>query len=84
MSVGSERRTPEFNFYMGSLFLENFDLCLSNQYILVRVIPSFYFCKNVFVPGKSPAKVPPEMLDIFLEELYVVYMVWGGMFHFNF
>jgi hypothetical protein len=32
----------------------------------------------VFVPGKSPAKVQAEILDIFfLGNLYVVYMDWG-------
>jgi hypothetical protein len=28
----------------------------------------------VFVPSKSPVKVQPKILDIFLEELYAVYM----------
>jgi hypothetical protein len=28
----------------------------------------------VFVPGKSPVKVQPEILDIFFGELYIVYV----------
>jgi hypothetical protein len=31
----------------------------------------------VFVPGKSPVKVQPKILDIFLRELYIVYIDWG-------
>jgi hypothetical protein len=47
----------EYCLYMRSLFLvESFDFRPSNQYILVRVIPSFRFVKIVFVPGKSPSK----------------------------
>jgi hypothetical protein len=34
----------------------------SNQYILVRVIQLFPFCKNVFVPSKSPVKVQGHLL----------------------
>jgi hypothetical protein len=46
----------------------------------VRMIPSsFHFSINVFVPGKSPVKVQPEILDsFFLGELRVVYMDWEG------
>jgi hypothetical protein len=28
--------------------------------------------------GESPAKVQPEILDIFLGELHIVYIDWGG------
>jgi hypothetical protein len=39
------------------LLVESFDFRPSNQYILVRVIPScFRFVKIVFVAGKSPVK----------------------------
>jgi hypothetical protein len=32
----------------------------------------------VFVPGKSPVEVQPEILDIlFSRELYIVYLDWG-------
>jgi hypothetical protein len=43
----------------------------------------FLFCKNVFVLGKFPVKVQPEILDVFLGELHVVYMAGGrgGSFH---
>jgi hypothetical protein len=41
------------------LLVESFDLRPSNQYILV-----FPFCGNVFVAGKSPVKVYPQILDI--------------------
>jgi hypothetical protein len=34
----------------------------------------------VFVPGKSRVKVQPEIVDIFLGVLYVVYMDWGARF----
>jgi hypothetical protein len=40
----------------------------------------FPFCENVFVPGKSPIKVQSEMLDIFLGELYTVYMDRGRVY----
>jgi hypothetical protein len=42
----------------------------------VRVIPScLRFAKMyLFVPGKSPIEVQPEILDFFLEELHTVYM----------
>jgi hypothetical protein len=40
------------------MLVESFDFRPSNQYILVRVIPSsFPFSENVFVPSKSPVKV---------------------------
>jgi hypothetical protein len=54
------------------LLVESFDLCPSNQYILVRVIPScFRFAKMCLVQ--------PEILDIFfLGELHIVYMDWGA------
>jgi hypothetical protein len=32
----------------------------------------------VFVPGKSPIKVYPEIFDIFLRELRIVYMDRGA------
>jgi hypothetical protein len=34
------------------------------------------FCENVFVPGKSPVKMQPEILDT----LHVVYMEKGSKF----
>jgi hypothetical protein len=34
----------------------------------------------VFVPGKSPVKVQPEILVIFYLELHVVYMDWWACF----
>jgi hypothetical protein len=53
------------------LLVESFYLCPSNQYILVRVIPS---CENVFVLDKYPVKVWPKILDIIiLGELHVLY-----------
>jgi hypothetical protein len=49
--------------------LESCGLHPSSQYILMRVP----FRENVLVPGKSPVKVQPEILDIFfLVELHVV------------
>jgi hypothetical protein len=63
------------------LLVESFDLCPSNQYILMRMIPScFRFAKMCFVPGKSPVKVQPKILDIFLRELHIVYMYRGARF----
>jgi hypothetical protein len=37
--------------------VESFDLCLSNRYILVRVIPSCFPFAKLFVPDKSSVKV---------------------------
>jgi hypothetical protein len=38
--------------------VESFYLRSSNQYVFVKVTPSFFpVCENVFVPGKSPVKV---------------------------
>jgi hypothetical protein len=35
------------------------------------------FCEYVFVIGKSPVEVQPEMLDIFLlRKVYAVYVKW--------
>jgi hypothetical protein len=59
------------------LLLERFDLCPSNQYILVRVIPSV---SNVLVPFKSPVKVQPEILYIFLGG--IAYCIYGPGAHF--
>jgi hypothetical protein len=43
---------------MGSLLLvERFDFRPSNQYILVRVIPSCFRVAKSVVSGKSPVKV---------------------------
>jgi hypothetical protein len=42
------------------LFIESFDLRPSNQYILVRAIPSFFpFGEGVFMPGESSVEVQP-------------------------
>jgi hypothetical protein len=54
--------------------VESSDLRPSNQYILVRVIPSCFLS----VPSKSAVKVQPKILDIFsLGELHIVYMDRG-------
>jgi hypothetical protein len=73
--------------YMRSLFLvESCGLRLSSQYVFVRVTPRcFRFAKMCLCQVKSPVKVQPEILDIFiLEELHVVYMDrrGGGTFLF--
>jgi hypothetical protein len=46
------------------LFVENFDLCPTVQYILVRVIPSCFHFSKMCLSGKSPVKVQPEIPDI--------------------
>jgi hypothetical protein len=39
------------------------------------------FCEYVFVPGKSPVEVQPEILYIILlRKVYVLYMDWWGGF----
>jgi hypothetical protein len=38
----------------------------------------FPFYENVFVPGKSPVKVQPKILDISLVELHIAHMDRGG------
>jgi hypothetical protein len=38
------------------------------------------FREYVFLPGKSPVKVQPEILDILLRKVYVVYMDWWAGF----
>jgi hypothetical protein len=63
---------------MRSLLLaQSFNLRRSNQYILVRVIPScFRFAKICLY------QVQPETIDIiFLGELHIVYMDRGGGGH---
>jgi hypothetical protein len=61
--------------YMRSLVLvESCDIRPSSQYILVRVIPSWFpFCENVLVPGKSPVKVQPEIFYISLHVVNVTF-----------
>jgi hypothetical protein len=47
---------------------------------LCQLLP---FCGYVFVPGKSPFKVQPEILDIFLlRKVYAVDMDWQTGFSF--
>jgi hypothetical protein len=58
-----------------SLRVESFDLLPSSKYILVRVIPS---CLHFVKMCLWQVKVQPEILDIFLGELNVVYMDQGG------
>jgi hypothetical protein len=42
------------------LIIESFDLCPSNQYILVGAIPScFRFGEDVFMSGESSVEVQP-------------------------
>jgi hypothetical protein len=62
--------------YMRSLLpVENVDLRPNNQYILVRGFLVVSVLRRMFVSGKSPVQVYPEILDIFfLGELHVVYM----------
>jgi hypothetical protein len=38
------------------------------------------FCEYVYVPGKSPVDVQPEILDILVRKVYVVYMDWRECF----
>jgi hypothetical protein len=33
-------------------------------------------CEYVFVPGKSPVEMQPEILDILLRKVYAVYVDW--------
>jgi hypothetical protein len=41
------------------------------------------FCEYVFVPGKSPVKVQPEILDtILLRKVAIVHIYWGAGFSF--
>jgi hypothetical protein len=42
------------------LLVEGFDLRPSNQYILVRLIPT------ALVPGRTSVKLQPEILDSFI------------------
>jgi hypothetical protein len=38
------------------------------------------FCEYVFVPGKFPVEVQPEILDILLRKVYAVYVDWRAGF----
>jgi hypothetical protein len=39
------------------------------------------FCEYVFASGKSPVKVQPKILDIFLlRKVYIVYVDWQAGF----
>jgi hypothetical protein len=64
------------------LLVENFEFRPSNQHILVRVIPSCLFCENVFVPGKSPIKMQPQIHYIILVGFVCYLHVPEGMFLF--
>jgi hypothetical protein len=60
--------------------VDSFDLHPSNQYILVRVIPSCFRFVNMYLRhvSKSLVQVQLEILGIFWRMLYVVHMDWGG------
>jgi hypothetical protein len=58
------------------LLVESLDLRPSNQYILVREIPScLHFAKNVCAPGKSSVEIKSKVFDIvLLWDLNIIYM----------
>jgi hypothetical protein len=61
------------------MLVESFDLHPSNQYSLMRVIPScFRFAKMCLCQVSLLSKCSP-VLDI-LGELHVVHMDWGACF----
>jgi hypothetical protein len=67
------------------LLVESFDLCISNHYGLVMVIPSsLHFAYTCLLPGKFPVKLQPKILDTFILRKLFVYMEWwnggGGSF----
>jgi hypothetical protein len=57
------------------LFVESFDLCPSNQYILVTVIPScFHFMKMCLCQISLLSRCSPRYLISISGELHIVYM----------
>jgi hypothetical protein len=56
------------------LLVESFELGPSSIHFGEGNSYLFPFCENVFVSGKSPVKVQPEILYTFLGELHAVYM----------
>jgi hypothetical protein len=63
------------------LLVESFDFRPSNQYILVRVIPScFRFAKMCLWQVSLLSRCKPKYLDIFLGELHTVYLDRGACF----
>jgi hypothetical protein len=62
------------------LLVESLDLCPSNQYVLVRVIPTCFRFAKMCLCQEFPVKVQPEILILFLGELRVDYMDWWARF----